>query len=313
MDGVAKAGEVVSRYCRLRLDIQLSCPVRRQRIDGGNGGSPRIISALWDCSQSWAALSSSDSGSGPVPVIILGYDLWQRTFNGDPHIIGKTVRMSRRDTPPTVVGVMPPGVRFLPSPGVVQEPNYNVNAPVDFWVPAAPNPARLKQPGWDVVGRLRHAATINQAQEELTVIAARQAQAEHDFEGIAPTVQSLTAELNRDGRRILLPLLGAAALVLILSSPAERRGAAAGARASTPAGVCRAQRPGVGRVALFRQVSTESLLLALFGGALGRAWRLAWSRSSSWLADTPSRAWTPLPPVGPCWPGDWVPPSWPQF
>ena len=33
-----------------------------------------------------------------------------------PAILGKTIRMSRRDTPPTVVGVMPPGVRFLPSP-----------------------------------------------------------------------------------------------------------------------------------------------------------------------------------------------------
>ncbi len=37
-------------------------------------------------------------------VIILGYDLWQRKFNGDRNIIGKTIHMSRRDTPPTVIG-----------------------------------------------------------------------------------------------------------------------------------------------------------------------------------------------------------------
>ena len=97
----------------------------------------------------------SETGVPPAPVIILGYELWQRKFNGDPNIIGKTVRMSRRDTPPTVVGVMPPGIRFLPSPGASQEPNYNVNATVDFWMPAAPNPARLKSPDWEVVGRLR--------------------------------------------------------------------------------------------------------------------------------------------------------------
>jgi putative ABC transport system permease protein len=212
----------------------------------------------------------SETGSPPAPVIILGYDLWQRTFNGDPHIIGKTVRMSRRDTPPTVVGVMPPGVRFLPSPGVVQEPNYNVNAPVDFWIPAAPNPARLKQPGWDVVGRLRNGTTIKQAQEELTIIAARQAQAEHDFEGIAPSVQSLTAELNRDGRRILLPLLGAAALVLFIAcGNAAALLLVRGLQRQQEYAVRSAL--GVGRVALFRQVSTESLLLALLGGAFGAA------------------------------------------
>jgi putative ABC transport system permease protein len=157
---------------------------------------------------------------------------------------------------------------FFPSPGVVQEPNYNVNAPVDFWVPAAPNPARLKQPGWDVVVRLRNAGTINQAQEELTVIAARQAQAEHDFEGITPRMQSLTTELNRDGRRILLPLLGTAALVLFIAcGNAAALLLVRGLQRQQE--YCVRSALGVGRVALFRQVSTEGLVLALFGGALG--------------------------------------------
>src|SRR5687768_313351 len=52
----------------------------------------------------------SEVTSPPAPVIILGHDLWQRKFKGDPQIIGKTIRISRRDTPPTVIGVMPPGV-----------------------------------------------------------------------------------------------------------------------------------------------------------------------------------------------------------
>src|SRR5882724_6691294 len=50
----------------------------------------------------------SDLKVPPVPVIVLGYDLWQRKFNGDPNIVGKTVAMSRRDVPPKVIGVMPP-------------------------------------------------------------------------------------------------------------------------------------------------------------------------------------------------------------
>lgn len=90
----------------------------------------------------------SETGAKTAPVIVLGYDLWQRKFNGDPHIIGQKVRISRQDTPPTVIGVMPPGVRFLPSPGDAQEPNYNVNGLVDFWVPAPSNPERREVPMW---------------------------------------------------------------------------------------------------------------------------------------------------------------------
>jgi putative ABC transport system permease protein len=210
----------------------------------------------------------SEAKSTSPPVIILGYDLWQRKFNGDPNIIGKTVRISRQDTPPTVIAVMPPGVRFLPSPAAAQEPNYNVNALVDFWIPVTPNPARLKQPGWDVVGRLNSSVTLSQAQGELTIISARQAQTEHDFDGVVPHIQSLTVELNRDGRRILLPLLGAAALVLLIACGNV-------AALLLVRGLQRQQEYavrsalGIGRVALFRQVSTEGLLLALLGGALG--------------------------------------------
>src|SRR5439155_9205838 len=118
----------------------------------------------------------------PSTVIILGYDCWQRRFNGDPNIVGKQVRMSRRDTPPTVVGVMPPGVRFLPSPTASQEPNYNVNAAVDFWIVGVPNPQRLKQSMWDVVGRLKKGVTPEQGQAELAVLSSRQAQDDRDLE-----------------------------------------------------------------------------------------------------------------------------------
>jgi putative ABC transport system permease protein len=55
----------------------------------------------------------SDFGQGPVKVIVLGYEFWQRAFGGDKQIVGKTVRISRWDVPPTVIGVMEPGVRFF--------------------------------------------------------------------------------------------------------------------------------------------------------------------------------------------------------
>jgi len=212
----------------------------------------------------------SETGANHPPVIILGYNLWQRRFSGDPKILGKTIRISRWKNAPTVVGVMPPGVRFLPSSESWQEPNYNVNGLVDYWIPATLDPKSLKDPDWDVVARLRSGSTLNQAQSELAVIAARQAQSDHDFQGITPHVQSLTAESNRDGRRILLPLLGAAALVLLIAC-----GNTAGLLLVR--GLQRQHEYAVrsalgeGRWALIRQVSMESLLLAIFGGTAGIA------------------------------------------
>jgi putative ABC transport system permease protein len=214
------------------------------------------------------AFQDSDTAANAPPVVIIGNDLWRRRFNGDPNIVGKTIRLSRRDTPPTVIGVMPPGVRFLPAPGAAKEPNYNVNAQVDYWIPGAPNPQILKAPFWNVVGRLQSGTTLDAAQAELAVMTARQAQAERDFAGVTARTQSLTDEMNRDGRRILLPLLGAAALVLLIACGNV-------AALLLVRGLQRQQEYavrcalGAGRVALFRQVSTESLLLALLGSALG--------------------------------------------
>src|SRR5580692_2943948 len=211
---------------------------------------------------------ASDAGTAPVKVMLLGYEFWQRTFNGDPQIIGKTVRISRWDVPPTIIGVMPPGVRFLPSPGNAKEPNYDVNALVDFWSPADPNPQSMKDPDWNVVARLKDRVTSQQGQGELAVLTAREAQSEKQFEGFRPQLQSLSDEMNQDGRGILLPLLGAAALVLLI-------GCGNAAALLLVRGLQRQQEYavrtalGMGRVALLRQVTTESLLLALLGGAFG--------------------------------------------
>lgn len=210
----------------------------------------------------------SDFAQGPTRAILLGYEFWQRAFNGDPGIVGKTVRISRWDVSPTVVGVVEPGVRFLPSPQAAKEPNYDVNATVDFWIPAVPNPKYQKGPFWNLVARLRDGVIARQAQQELGVIAAREAQSEKQFEGFTPQLQSVTDEMNQDGRRILLPLLGAAMLVLLIGC----------GNTAALLLVCGLQRQqeyavrtamGMGRIALLRQVSTESLLLAAMGGTLG--------------------------------------------
>ncbi|NOT63217.1 MAG: permease, partial [Acidobacteria bacterium] len=100
----------------------------------------------------------SDTVADAPQVIILGYDLWRRQFNGDPNIIGKTIpfRGLFGAPSPTVIGVMPPGVRFLPSPTTAGNPNYNVDAQVEWWLPARPIPRVLKFPIWNVAGRLQN-------------------------------------------------------------------------------------------------------------------------------------------------------------
>jgi putative ABC transport system permease protein len=212
--------------------------------------------------------ADSEALPNAPPVIILGYEFWQRKFNGDPNILGRPVRMSRRETPPRVIGVMPRGVRFFPSPTDAREPNYNVDALVDFWLPAAPRPDGLKSPDWDLVGRLRPGVTLRQAQAELAVMAQREALADHDFAEVTPRLELLTDEMNRAGRGILLPLLGAAALVLLIAcGNAAALLLVRGLQRQQEYAVRTAL--GVARSALFRQVAIESVVLALLGGTLG--------------------------------------------
>lgn len=214
------------------------------------------------------SFTESEGRPGSAPVVIIGYELWQRKFNGDPNIVGKPMRMSRVQTPPTIIGVMPAGVRFLPTPMASKEPNYNVNARVQYWVPAVPNPERLKATGWNVIARLKPGASLEQAQTELGVLTTRVAAEAPELAGVAPRLRSLEAEMNQDGNRILLPLLGAAGLVLLIACGNV-------AALLLVRGLQRQQEYavrsalGVRRIELFRQVSTENLLLALLGGTVG--------------------------------------------
>lgn len=202
-------------------------------------------------------------------VVILGHDLWKRRFNGDPKIIGKTVQISRNGQR-TVVGIMPPGVRFLPSLEDAQEPNYNVDSKVDYWLPARIPPDRLKEPMAYIVARLRPNVSVAEAQAEIAAMTAREAADEQAFKGIVPRLQTLGSFMNKEGRRLLLPVAGAVALVFLVAC-----GNAAGLLLAR--GLQRqheyALRAALGArpFQLCRPVLAESLLLALLGGLVGTA------------------------------------------
>jgi putative ABC transport system permease protein len=211
---------------------------------------------------------ASEISGKPDPVIILGYDLWQKTFQGDPRIISQVVHISRSDEPLTVVGVMPPGLRLLPADNNATEPNYDINAHVDYLRPATLVESKLKGEQCHVAGRLRPGVSLVQAQAELAAIAARHARAEGVSQPITVKAMPLTTVLNREGRRLLLPLLGAV-LFLFLIACGNVAGLllARGLQRQREHAVRRAL--GAGAARLFSQAIAEPLVLSLLAGALG--------------------------------------------
>jgi putative ABC transport system permease protein len=211
------------------------------------------------------AFQEGDSDGTENPAIILGHDLWVRRFDSDPDIVGKTVRLSRQ-APLTVVGVMPAGVRFLPSPGVAQEPNYDLQAKVDYWLPI---PQALRErPAWNVIARLKPGVTATAAEAEVAVRLAQWAKTVPEIEGLGARIDPLLSLLNAEGRRLLLPLLAAALIVLaIAAGNATALLLIRGLQRQHEYGLRTAV--GAGRATMFRLVIAESLLLACLSGAAG--------------------------------------------
>ncbi|HZB24687.1 MAG TPA: ABC transporter permease [Vicinamibacterales bacterium] len=105
-----------------------------------------------------------DERPGAPPVVVIGHDVWQRRFGGDPAIVGQTIQLG--DQHHAVIGVMPQGFLF---------PNNQ-----SYWMPWHQDPLQYEQrsgPGVHVFGRLAPGATLESAQAELTAIGARIAEA----------------------------------------------------------------------------------------------------------------------------------------
>ena len=158
-------------------------------------------------------VSAGNSGS---PTVVLGYGLWQKRFQGDRQIVGKTVQLCRSGTL-QVIGVMPPGVRFLPDPTRAREPNYDLNSQGDYWRVFAPDETKPKEAAGAIIARLKANASVASANLELKALATTQARSDYEMEGITAAVRSLSDDLNKEGRRLLLPLLGAVALVFLIA------------------------------------------------------------------------------------------------
>lgn len=203
-----------------------------------------------------------------LPVIVLGYRLWQRRFNGDRNIVGKAIELSGR--PFTVVGVAQPAFHGL---------EFTFDA--QFWVPLdnmdklMPGVARYgsRSTGWlTVVARTKPGISRTQATTELNVLAGRLAQAYPGFEkgrgfhlepggSLPPKYKTaVTLFLSALMSVVLLVLCIACANVanLLLAQASSRRREMA---VRLALGATRSQ--------LLRQMLTESALLAFAGSFLG--------------------------------------------
>jgi len=208
--------------------------------------------------------ASEDQPSG-TRIVILSDRLVQRRFGGDRGIVGRSIRLN--DNEYLVIGVMPP--RFT-----------DVLAPAaDIWAPLqAPTHGEFNSREWghhyQIVGRLRPAASRRMAADELKALSgtpirefARPAWADLS-NGVL--LQSLQDVVAADARPALLAIMGAVLLLLViacvnvanllLARSAQRRAELAMRVAL-----------GAGRGRLIRQLLTETLVLALVGGAGGLA------------------------------------------
>ncbi|HEX6729037.1 MAG TPA: ABC transporter permease [Pyrinomonadaceae bacterium] len=190
-------------------------------------------------------------------VVILGHNVWQKNFAGDPNIVGQKIIISNR--PRTVVGVMPPGFRF---------PEIS-----ELWVPLALTTQNFTRNdhALSAIARLKDGVTISEAEAEMNTIAARIEQ-EHPVtnEGLGVRITGLHQSLAADYREGLLILLGVVGFVLLVACVNVANLMLGRATARQKEFALRAAL-GAGRWKIMRQLFIESLLLAIIGGALGFA------------------------------------------
>jgi len=196
----------------------------------------------------------ADDREGAARVVLISDALWERRFARDPQVLGRGIEIDGR--PATIIGVMPPQVRF---PGRA-----------DLWMPHALSVTAERDNHFlSGTGRLAPGVTLAQAQAELESIGRSLAQRYPETnEGWAPTAVSIRDSEVGEVRPVLV-IMQAAVLFVLLIACANVANLLMARGASRHREIAIRTTLGAARTRIVRQLLTESLLLAVAAGALG--------------------------------------------
>jgi putative ABC transport system permease protein len=196
--------------------------------------------------------------------LVLSYEYWQRTFQGDPHVVGRVFQMN--DRPHTVIGVLP-DVPMYPQPNDVYMPRTSC--------PFRMSPRGLERRGGGMasaLGRRRPGASLEEVRQDLARIDAGLQQAHpraYPVErGHHLSATFLRREFTRNFETTLLILLSTSGFVLLIVCASVANLSVARTRRRDRELALRTAL-GASRVRLLRQLLTESVILSAAGGAAG--------------------------------------------
>ena len=215
------------------------------------------------------AFSEDEDKSGRDNIVVLSDLLWTERFQRDPAILGRKILLD--GTPYEVVGVMPPGFR-VPRTSQLQEAVVTDDYP-QLWKPLGLQNYEMERLGnfnFGCIARLKPGVSAKAATAELTLI---QAGILKDFpeklevlDTVVPLQQQIAGR-SRQSLILLLAAVGAVLIVVCVNIANLLLARAAGRRREMAIRTAIGARPG----RLVRQTLTESLVLAIAGGALGVA------------------------------------------